>query len=393
MKCLWLSRYLPYPIIAGDRNYTAHLANSLADAGADVTFVGLNENDFAAIPTNSRLKWHIVEGGTRPRPLALISSMPLVAASYQTRAYRKALVGLMQDEWDVIVLDQYALGWALEVLGPRRSILVHVAHDHEESVTGSIAESGGLPLPKRLFLKINHFKTARLERRITRTVDLVTCITGEDKKLFDAQGARNTVVLIPGYSGPRVAQRTISVNTPRQVAIMGSFQWIAKQENLKIVLSALDPIFAQAGIRLIVGGSVSVELRKQLAPTLNATTFHGYVEDGRAFFDRSRLALLAEPIGGGFKLKLLDYIFHRAPVAALDRNLTGLPSPLRACVVSSDSLCSLGRGIVEIIDNIDKLNSLQNAAYEIAMPLFDWKDRGRSFLTAIEQLAASLQKI
>jgi polysaccharide biosynthesis protein PslH len=388
MKCLWLSRFIPYPIVAGDRNYTAYLANSLADAGADVTFVGLSEDDVAAIPPNLRLKWHVVEGGKRPRLLALVNSLPLVAASYATRAYRKAVEGLMQQQWDVIVLDQYALGWALDLVTSRRSILVHIAHDHEESVTRSIVEHGNLPLLKRLFLEINHLKTARLERNITETVDLVTCITGEDQRLFDAQGAHKTIVLTPGYSGPRVPQRTITVDTPRRVAIMGSFDWIAKQENLKMIVGALDPVFAKAGLMLVIGGSVPADLKKQLVPTLKATTFHGYVKDSRTFFDNSRLALVAERIGGGFKLKLLDYIFHRVPVAALDGNLTGLPSSLRACTVPSNSLHSLGKRIVEIIDDVDQLNNLQNAAYEIATPLFDWEDRGRAFFRAVEQLSA-----
>jgi hypothetical protein len=40
MKCLWLSRILPFPQTAGDRIYSLNLAKSLARAGAEVTFVG-----------------------------------------------------------------------------------------------------------------------------------------------------------------------------------------------------------------------------------------------------------------------------------------------------------------------------------------------------------------
>jgi hypothetical protein len=42
------------------------------------------------------------------------------------------------------------------------------------------------------------------------------------------------------------------------------------------------------------------------------------------------MAVIAEPIGGGFKLKLLEYIFNRVPVASLAVCTHGLPEHLRA---------------------------------------------------------------
>jgi hypothetical protein len=41
---------------------------------------------------------------------------------------------------------------------------------------------------------------------------------------------------------------------------------------------------------------------------------------------------------------------------------------------------------VNRIDDIEMLNLLQNEAYRIATPLFDWNTRGQQLATAIRQL-------
>jgi hypothetical protein len=49
MNVLWLARAIPSVFDSGDRIYTAELAAGLADAGANVTFIGLSlENELGA---------------------------------------------------------------------------------------------------------------------------------------------------------------------------------------------------------------------------------------------------------------------------------------------------------------------------------------------------------
>ena len=50
MKCLWIARYIPYPLDAGAKVYSAKLAESLAASGVTVRFMGIGES--AAIPAH-----------------------------------------------------------------------------------------------------------------------------------------------------------------------------------------------------------------------------------------------------------------------------------------------------------------------------------------------------
>ena len=149
--------------------------------------------------------------------------------------------------------------------------------------------------------------------------DVVTAITDDDAAKFatSVPGLR-CVIVPPGWGGTSSAPgRTPLAQRQRRVGILGSFEWHLKQENLRRFVAAADPVFADAGIELVVGGSVPEDFRKSVAPHLRATQFAGWVDDLDAFFDGLRIGVVSEPLGGGFKLKTLDYIFRRVPLAAL----------------------------------------------------------------------------
>jgi hypothetical protein len=112
MKCLWIGRYIPYPMDGGAKVYSARLAESLAAAGADVRFLGYGDTSMA--PAASRIEWLAVPGKTRSQLAVLFSPMPIGAAIDATGAYRSLLDAQLREEWDAIVFDGYATGWALQ---------------------------------------------------------------------------------------------------------------------------------------------------------------------------------------------------------------------------------------------------------------------------------------
>lgn len=386
-RCLWLARTLPFPWTAGDRIYTAKLAGALGSAGAEVTFAG-----FAAeVPPQPMpgITWHVVPGQPRGRLPALASPMPLVAARHDVPAYRTALGELARKgPWQAVVVDQYGMGWALRHrhLFAGDPTFVFVTHDHEASVTGMQWRDATASLGKRLYLGQNYLKTRHFERWIARNSHLVTTITEADAALFaaDAPAAR-VLTLVPGYDGTRVAARRIGPETPRAVVLFGSYRWSAKQANLRIFLDKADPILARAGIEIRVVGDMPEDFRRTLEGRYQAARFTGFVEDPAPHLAAARMAVLAEPIGGGFKMKLLEYIFNRVPVAALSACASGLPPEVQAEMLLEPELEGLLRRVQVVIDQPAQLNAWQERAFAAAAGAFDWADRGRLLLEAIEE--------
>lgn len=395
LRILWISRYMPYPADAGAKVYSAKLAEALAGVGNCVRFLGFGPA--GSIPEEARaVEWVTVPGGRRTGIAAVFSRLPNAAAVDFTRGYRELLEKQLAERWDAIVLDGYGTGWALDRCLAYRygveptCVLVHVSHNHEAAVWRDLAREARGSLPRRWVVRLNALKVQTLERRVVRSVDLLTAITDEDGETLTAplRTAPSTITLTPGYAGVAASPRVIDAATPRRVAIVGSFHWVMKQENLRRFVEIADPVFEKNGIVLDIIGDVPEALKATLQARVRATRFHGFVTDETmlALLANTRLAVVPELIGGGFKLKFLDYLFGRVPIATLAAAAAGVPRALQAHMIVRGDLEALTSAIVTDIERFDVLNARQERGFELAQTLFRWHDRGMHLSRAIARL-------
>jgi hypothetical protein len=101
------------------------------------------------------------------------------------------------------------------------------------------------------------------------------------------------------------------------------------------------------------------------------------------------MGLVIEETGGGFKHKALDYVFNRLPIAAIKGSMAGLPLMQGLDYLSFESMRELAQGVAAVIDDLERLNSLQQAAYEKCDSGFDWSARGRILFDAIQHALIS----
>ncbi|MFK7967428.1 MAG: glycosyltransferase, partial [Burkholderiaceae bacterium] len=325
---------------------------------------------------------------------------PITAAIHDTPAARHRLAEMLageQGRFDAIVLDQLGSGWALAKIKRWISLsrranpdfkapaLIYLAHNHERVVWSDMARDASGSWPRRLAVRSNASKVARLEAQLLRDVDQVICITDEDANALVADGlCRRPLVITPGYAAEPAPPRSITQATGRRVVMVGSFKWAIKEENLRQFVALADPAFARHNIRFDVIGKVPEPLRRSLQPKLRATKLHGFVQNTEPLFSNARMAVVPEQIGGGFKLKVLDYIFGRMPVATIEAAAAGLPESVKDHLLKASDLRHLVDTIVANIDHYDRLNSMQAGALEQAQGAFQWEHRGELVREAID---------
>ncbi|MGE5148058.1 MAG: glycosyltransferase, partial [Candidatus Eiseniibacteriota bacterium] len=326
MRCLWLTAADPAPETNGQYIYSGRLIDAAARAGAAIDVLCLaragsgrhNGQDDGAV------RWWLTDGALGRNPKSLLSALPNVAYRTATPAMRLKLDALLERErWTGIVVDGISVGWAIGAIRRRYPAgsggppIVYIAHNHEESLRAQLARHQRNPILRPLY-RADAAKVAQLERALVDAVDLVTAITPDDRARYLARRPdKRVLVLSPGYGAPPAPERTITADLPRRVVLVGSFEWIAKQMNIQEFLEAADPIFAASGIELQIVGSGSPDFMRRMNRRSRATTLLGAVESVRPYIDRARLAIVPERTGGGFKLKVLDYVFNRLPIAAL----------------------------------------------------------------------------
>ena len=78
----------------------------------------------------------------------------------------------------------------------------------------------------------------------------------------------------------------------------------------------------------------------------------------------------------------------RVHIVAPRSDIAGLlltPLTLGLHYLCFESMWELAQGVAAVIDDIERLNSMQQAAYEQCHTGFDWGDRGRTLYDAIRQ--------
>src|SRR5262249_50667222 len=155
-------------------------------------------------------------------------------------------------------------------------------------------------------------------------------ITEEDADEFRRAGAF-AVRVPPVYAGARV-RRKLDASVPRRAMLLGSFDWVAKQNNLVQFLEVVGTRLQAAGVGIDIVGSVPPELRQRLAAAHEDVRFHGSVGNVGPIAASVRCGVIPEELGGGMKLKTLDYIFLGLPVFTLESGVAGLPAEARSSV-------------------------------------------------------------
>ncbi|TWT12963.1 glycosyltransferase [Reyranella sp. CPCC 100927] len=389
-RCLWLTLADPEPRYNGQFVYSGGLIDAVAQSGTEVEVLGLSRPDSPGPDgRDPRIIWRLVQH----RPLShwgsLTSPLPHIAYRCRTAEMRRLLDDLLAQDWDGIVFDGLSVGWALTPVQQhyarrrKRPRLIYVSHNHEESLRAQIAERQGWFL-KRQAVRLDALKVSRLERGLVDAVDLVTAITPEDRRLYRVrQPSKPIEVLTPGYEGRRVTGRQITADLPRRAIIVGSYDWIAKRMNLEDFVSVADPLFAARGAELAVIGSAEESFLDRLRKSAVATTFTGTVPDVTGYMDQARIAIVPELSGGGFKLKVLEYVFNRLPIFGLNGSVAGVPLRPDDGIRLFDDHAALARGVLDAMDDIDQLNQIQQRAFVACGDKFDWASRGRQLRSAL----------
>jgi len=130
-------------------------------------------------------------------------------------------------------------------------------------------------------------------------------------------------------------------------------------------------------------GSADESFLRQVRQGTTATHFTGTVPNIEPYLDEARIAIVPERNGGGFKLKVLEYVFNRVPIFALNGSFAGVPLTHNENVMLYPDHAALAHGVLEAIDDVERLNWLQERAFAACSGHFDWSSRGRQLVSAM----------
>ncbi len=238
--------------------------------------------------------------------------------------------------------------------------------------------------PTRVFALLDLEKVRLSEERLIRDCDVVTVINPADLTPFRRVCPRRKyLILVPGYEGPIVESRKITENTPRRVLLLGGRQSEQKRQILLDWMNVSYVRLRDAGIETVIVGDMDDSLHKRLRADYPAARVLGFVDDLTALAMSARMGVVADTVGGGFKMRLLSHVFERLPIVGLSGAVSGLPTPDGEGWLGADTLTDLVEQVCEVIDNTERLNSLQERAFADCASAFSWRKGADDFVAAM----------
>lgn len=376
-RVLYLTKVLPYkPAVAGDAVYSRGIIEAFSEL---VDLVVLCSDSGAAKRTADGIDWHVTGPQRVGRAGSVLTRWPLLAWKGATADYHAELNRLLKRVWDVVVVDNLGSAHALPKLEEYRCLhpevrLVYVSHEHEYEVRRAKYGAYGLNPLARLASFLDLLKIRHAEERLLRNCDLVTVINDRDTEAFRRIAPfQRFLTLTPGYDGPVSPRRTIGPDTPRRVVLLGGRRPQQKRQILEDWLAVGYAPLTRAGIQIVIAGDMDDELRNKLKVDYSEAIIPGFVDDLAPLINSARVGVIADTMGGGFKLRLLSHVFQRLPMIGLRQAIDGLPTVEGRGYLAAPDLIRLSDLILSTIDDIDTLNTLQNNAFEDCLEVFSWK--------------------
>ncbi|MCJ9701411.1 glycosyltransferase [Bradyrhizobium sp. SHOUNA76] len=384
-RVLWLAKAFPYEdSFGGDLVYSKGLMEGLIANNVALTVICFAEVSSETRTTTHGIRWIKIPLQHRSRILSIFSVLPSISHRYASERYNEVLRETLKSErWSAIVLDSIAMGVLLPSLTQTKAQKIYLAHNDETIVRRQFARTARSKL-RKIPLLWDAKKAELLEKDICNRVDCIATITEQDSTTFrERHPLVETVVCAPGYSDIPQSLPDFKGTRTRTIVLLGSLHWAVKQQNLESFLEYAYERFLGKSVSIRIVGDTPPQFAKRMLERFPQIDFRGKVKFFEEHLADCRVGLVIDELGGGFKLKILDYIFNGIPVAGLIHAMEGSHLRPGTDYIGSDTTEELVSNILRSMDDIDQLTSLRNSAYAHSKTRYSWRGSAETLLQAI----------
>jgi len=388
VNLLQLTHRLPWPPIDGGKKGTLGFVDGYrrhADIAqhALLSMCPREESGWAAEwnPEHTRLRVDLMDArNSALRVLfnSAFSSQPFNMAKYQRPSF-EALVRDAIDSRrpDVVHFDSLHTAWYAGLVANKAPNALRVlrCHNAEHVILGRLAESEPHPLKKALIglqaRRLNAYEAAALD-----AFDLILAITEADAARFRAMNPRidSRMIVVPaGAELPdQLAPAPPSAVGPIRLLHIAAMDWLPNQAGLKWFLEGVLPRLDAAGLDYqldVVGKNMPDDFKRYQSARVHV---HGFVQDLAPITSRAQIAVVPLQVGGGMRVKILDYWAMGIPVVATGIGAEGLSSGDEPTVALADTEADFARVLIDLAGSAQARETLRAAAFRKVSASFGW---------------------
>ena len=366
-KCIIFSRVVPTENKTGATEYSTQLIEFISSIFTSTTVVvSSNYSNFKGSNLSKfteNVNFIMYERKQYKRINWALSEYPSSTEKMIPKEEYEHIESLIKANSDsLFIVDQIGSGWVLKYLkkyGIQK--IIYVSHNQEYSVRINLSNAYRFNLFMKLIHLIDALKAWKLENNLIKYCNYVSCITAEDLEKFKHIYKKGSFVVF----NPKLHRKNIIEDKSfgsRSICILGSYLWESKKINLNNFLDCCSVELIKNNISINVVGNMEKKYLEKMKKKWGNINFTGYVDDFKPHLVNSDIGLIIEEVGGGFKMKTLDYISNRVPIFALEEGTAGTFFENKVSAMISKDLNELTTSIIENISNKELLASLSHNA-------------------------------
>ena len=401
MRILFITDYLPYPLISGDQIRVYNLIQRIAKHH-DVALAAFlaSAEQAKAIAHLEELGCKVITNtiGEHRHPLAHLPGLvrfglagtPLELKFLYSQELAKKIRNLATAiDFDIVQIEKERMALYLEALPLREECKkILVFHNISSVQFARIARVTRRPI-KKLRALLHSLQTRRWEPRYAERFDRCATLTAVDRRILLAANPRLQVDIIPTGIDTQIYHPLPQDNIMPKFLFIGSMNY---SPNIDAVLYFCHEIFPYIRRMLgvaefwIVGNNPVPEVRRLSGDSVYVT---GRVEDILPYYAKTSICVVPLRAGSGIRGKILEAMALGRPVVSTSIGCEGIEIEDGKHLLIADSPLEFAKAAVRLVTDKKTYRSITAEAREYVVAKYDWEDIVDKLLRIYEELARS----
>lgn len=250
------------------------------------------------------------------------SKYPAMIANRRTPQMIKTVQNILEnEEYDVIIVNMFRLSYVIEYIRKYKGKKVFISHNVESQLSQSSYKYQHNCI-KKLAYYLDYLKTRYYEKKYLAQFDTLTTICDVDKELFSAILPCKRIEVLP----PVIDMNGCDISTDKvqdKFILCGAFHWEPKFINLQLLLHARNiALFKESGYDLMIVGRANKKDVEYINQHYEGIHMSGTVDSVVPYYEKARISIVPELVGGGFKLKIAEAVQYGKPIVAIKGSVT-----------------------------------------------------------------------
>ena len=371
-KLLFVTYENPSSNNSGDRIYTNNILHALFKLKYKIDLLCYSENNEHI--TSEKFTIKSVMKKPKSKADFIFSLKPGMIVNRETKLYTTKLKQIINDNhYDLIFINHFKMIFCLQFIRELFSKkIIFVSHNSEFLLSMNNAKFDSNPINRIVYFQ-DALKTRFYENKMIKKVDYITSISKYD---YDYHLKRfpfvNNLIVRPVLKRFKIDIRKKNMFN---ILIVGNYTWKPKAKNISLFLKSKNlDILKSEGFKINIVGNADKQLIEYVNSKFDFIKMHGRVDDLTGFYEESKIAIIPELLGGGFKLKVAEAAYNKSAIFSIKGAISNSLFKKNKHFFEYNTFDELIMGIIDLKYNKAKIENIIQKAYVLVNKNYNFQN-------------------